>query len=51
MGWLVFNQVPDGLTALGIGIICASGMAIAYAEHRRHRNAMAELEVESTVQR
>jgi drug/metabolite transporter (DMT)-like permease len=35
MGWLVFNQLPDGLTALGIGIICASGMGIAYVEHRR----------------
>lgn len=38
MGWLVFNQLPDKLTALGIGIICASGMGIAYVEHRRiHR--------------
>lgn len=35
MGWLVFNQLPDGLTALGIGIICASGMGIAYVEHKR----------------
>jgi drug/metabolite transporter (DMT)-like permease len=35
MGWLVFNQLPDSLTAIGIGIICASGMAIAYVEHRR----------------
>jgi drug/metabolite transporter (DMT)-like permease len=35
MGWLVFNQLPDSLTAIGIGIICASGMGIAYVEHRR----------------
>jgi drug/metabolite transporter (DMT)-like permease len=35
MGWLVFNQLPDALTALGIGIICASGMGIAFVEHRR----------------
>lgn len=35
MGWLVFNQLPDGLTALGIAVICASGMGIAYVEHRR----------------
>lgn len=35
MGWLVFGQLPDSLTAIGIAIICASGMGIAYVEHRR----------------
>lgn len=35
MGWLVFEQLPDAFTAIGIGIICASGMGIAYIEHRR----------------
>lgn len=35
MGWLVFDQLPDSLTALGIAIICASGIGIAYIEHRR----------------
>lgn len=35
MGWLVFDQLPDRLTALGIAIICASGAGIAYVEHRR----------------
>ncbi|MES2537906.1 MAG: DMT family transporter [Pseudomonadota bacterium] len=35
MGWLVFSQLPDSLTALGIAIICASGIGIAYIEHRR----------------
>lgn len=35
MGWLVFNQLPDRLTAIGILIICASGVGIAYTEHRR----------------
>lgn len=35
MGWLVFGQLPDRLTALGIAIICSSGMGIAYIEHRR----------------
>jgi drug/metabolite transporter (DMT)-like permease len=40
MGWLVFGQFPDGFTMLGIGIICASGVGIAYVEHRRiHRFA------------
>jgi drug/metabolite transporter (DMT)-like permease len=38
MGWLVFNQLPDSLTALGIAIICASGAGIAYIEHHRHRS-------------
>jgi drug/metabolite transporter (DMT)-like permease len=35
MGWLVFNQLPDRVTVLGIAIICASGIGIMYAEHRR----------------
>lgn len=39
MGWLVFGQLPDGLTALGIGIICASGMGSAWIEHRRRHPA------------
>jgi len=38
MGWLVFNQLPDRLTALGIAIICASGAGIACVEHYRHRS-------------
>jgi drug/metabolite transporter (DMT)-like permease len=37
MGWLVFNQLPDALTAVGIAIICASGIGIAMVERRRHR--------------
>ena len=38
MGWLVFGQLPDSLTFIGIAIICTSGIAIAYVEHRRfHR--------------
>lgn len=41
MGWLVFNQFPDRLTLVGIGIICASGMMIAYVEHRRLRQRQA----------
>ena len=35
MGWLVFGQLPDALTAVGIGIICAGGIGIAFVEHRR----------------
>ena len=38
MGWIVFGQLPDRLTVIGMAIICASGMGIAYVEHRRfHR--------------
>lgn len=38
MGWIVFDQLPDRLTVIGIAIICMSGMGIAYVEHRRfHR--------------
>lgn len=35
MGWLAFGQLPDSLTAIGIGIICTGGVGIAYVEHRR----------------
>lgn len=35
MGWLVFGQFPDSVTILGIAVICASGMGIAWVEHRR----------------
>jgi drug/metabolite transporter (DMT)-like permease len=35
MGWLVFGQLPDSLTTLGIAIICAGGISIAYVEQRR----------------
>lgn len=35
MGWLVFGQFPDAVTILGIAVICASGMSIAYVEHKR----------------
>lgn len=40
MGWLVFGQLPDGMTAIGIAIICASGMGTAYVEHRRTHPAL-----------
>lgn len=43
LGWLLFNQFPDGFTLLGILIICSSGTGIAcyeyYLSHRRRRNA------------
>ncbi len=37
IGWLVFEQLPDALTAAGVAIICASGIGIACVEQRRMR--------------
>lgn len=50
MGWLVFHQLPNALTALGIGIICASGMGIAYVEHRRKRRSVVTQVMESAAE-
>lgn len=46
MGWLVFGQLPDSMTAAGIAIICASGIGIAWVEHRRTH---ALKEVQATI--
>ncbi|RYX95301.1 MAG: DMT family transporter [Comamonadaceae bacterium] len=35
LGWLVFGQLPGLATALGIGLICAAGAAVAIIEARR----------------
>lgn len=48
MGWLVFGQLPDGLTVIGIAIICSSGLGIAYVEQRRRRPAWAPPELRKT---
>lgn len=37
VGWLFWGHFPDGLTWLGIAVICASGMTIAVYEWRRSR--------------
>lgn len=34
-GWLVFGQLPDGLSALGMAVIVASGVALVLHERRR----------------
>ncbi|ETF02231.1 membrane protein [Advenella kashmirensis W13003] len=34
LGWLIWNQFPDAITWLGIGIICASGIGITLYELR-----------------
>ncbi|TEA77859.1 DMT family transporter [Allopusillimonas ginsengisoli] len=35
LGWLIWGQFPDGLSWLGIGIVCMSGITIAMVEWRR----------------
>ncbi|HBP28509.1 MAG: DMT family transporter [Advenella sp.] len=34
LGWLIWNQFPDGITWLGISVICASGIGITLYELR-----------------
>jgi drug/metabolite transporter (DMT)-like permease len=34
-GWLIWSHMPDGLTWVGIGIICASGVINSLVEWRR----------------
>lgn len=37
LGWLLWGQFPDGISWIGIGIICGSGMVAALLEWRRQR--------------
>lgn len=34
LGWVMFNELPNGLAALGILITIISGLAVIYFEHR-----------------
>lgn len=34
LGWLVFGQLPDRTTAIGISLICLAGLGVALAEAR-----------------
>jgi drug/metabolite transporter (DMT)-like permease len=36
-GWLVFGQLPDGLSGLGMVVIVGAGVALALSERRRGR--------------
>jgi len=38
-GWLVFGQLPDGWSAVGMAIIVGSGLLLALQERRRARLA------------
>ena len=33
-GWFVFNELPNGMAALGITVTIAAGLAVIYFEHR-----------------
>lgn len=37
LGWLVFGQSPDGVTWLGIALICAAGLGVVLWEARLRR--------------
>ena len=39
LGWLFYGQFPDALTLVGIGVIAASGLYLAWHERRRARGA------------
>ncbi len=34
LGWLVFGHIPDGLTVLGMIVVAASGLMVAFKSHR-----------------
>lgn len=43
-GWIVFDQLPNGLAAFGISITVAAGLAVIYLEHRAvERERMSKL--------
>ena len=46
-GWLIFGQFPDGFAFVGIGIIAASGLLLAW--HERRRRLAASVVEEPTV--
>ena len=41
LGWLIFDQLPDGWTLVGAAIIVASGLYIVHREHRLRLRASA----------
>jgi drug/metabolite transporter (DMT)-like permease len=43
LGWLIFDQLPDQLTFVGMGIIAASGsLIVVYRRYANARNASAD---------
>lgn len=39
LGWFVFGEMPEALVLGGAGVVIASGLFIAWREHRRHTQA------------
>jgi drug/metabolite transporter (DMT)-like permease len=44
LGWLVFNQVPDRITFIGIGLIAVAGVGNAVMNHRSSRSVLVDPE-------
>jgi len=42
LGWVVFDDLPDGLSMVGMLVIAGSGLAMALLERRRGRPALPE---------
>ncbi len=36
LGWFVFGEMPEAMVLSGAGVVIASGLFIAWREHRRH---------------
>ena len=34
LGWMIFGHLPDGVSLLGMAMVCASGVAIALGARR-----------------
>jgi S-adenosylmethionine uptake transporter len=39
-GYVIFDQLPDGVSFIGMAVIVASGLALAWQERRRARAAV-----------
>jgi drug/metabolite transporter (DMT)-like permease len=44
LGWLVFNQVPDHITFIGMGLIAVAGVGNAVMNHRNSRRVLVDPE-------
>jgi drug/metabolite transporter (DMT)-like permease len=44
LGWLVFGDVPDGWTAVGAGLVVASGLYTFHRERQSQRRQSAAAE-------
>ncbi len=44
LGWLLFDQLPGRMTAMGIGLICVSGLGVVLVEVMRAKRATPALQ-------